>query len=54
MKGSNLGAMLENPNQNKGIKSRRDVREPKIKKKGIESRRDAQEPETKRRDQIRV
>ena len=54
MKGSNLGAMLGNPNQNKGIKYGRDVREPKIKKEGIESRRDAREPRTKQRDQIRM
>ena len=31
-KGSNLGAVQENPNENKGIESGGDAREPKIKK----------------------
>ena len=37
--------MLENPNQNKGIESGRDVEEPEIIKEGIKSGRDAREPE---------
>ena len=59
--------MPKNPNQNKGIESRRDIGEPKIKRKGsnlgampenpkqnegIESERNAGEPETKGRDRI--
>ena len=31
MKGSNPGAMPENPKQNEGIESRRDAREPETK-----------------------
>ena len=52
--GSNLGTMLENLNQNKGIESRCDAGEPEIKNLGIESRSNAKEPETKLKDRIRV
>ena len=44
--------MQENPNQNKGIESRRDVIELEIKNEGIESGHDAREPESKQRDRI--
>ena len=47
-----MGSMPKNPNQNKGIESRSDAREPEIKKEGIESMRNVREPKTKGRDQI--
>ena len=49
-KGSNLGAMPENPKQKEGIELGRDAREPEKKKEGIESGRDAGVIETKGRD----
>ena len=47
-----MGAMPKNPNQKEWIESRRDTREPEIKKEGIEYGRNAREPESKGRDQI--
>ena len=42
----------ENPDQNKGIESRRNAGEPKIKKEGIESRRDVREAKSNQRDSV--
>ena len=44
--------MQENPKQNKGIKSERNVGGPEIKKEGIEAGRHARELESKGRDRI--
>ena len=66
MKGSNPGAMPENPKQKKGFELGGNAGEPDIKKgsnlgtmsenleqkEGIEFGHDVREPETKRRDRI--
>ena len=52
MKGTNPGAMPENPKQNEWIKSVGDAEEPEKKNEGIEFGCDVGEPENERRDRI--